>query len=256
MPPNKSQEEFLNDLNTSDNVADNIMDRPLTLDGTAPADTGTPAPIVDATGDDDKGNRRERRLQQKLQAEREAGIALAARLEALTESAQLREGSEAASFEKLAERIYGNQTPENAEATSLLVNALKEVEKSSTEKALSQFREEQRKYQAEVAREAQELDGMIEDIEDEHNITLDEPTQKAFFQLLNKLSPKDKDGEIVAYADHQAVWEELKSRKQAAQPNRAKDIASRSMSRTGAPAESKLEDDSVARFLKSQGWEI
>ncbi len=249
MPPEKNAEEqFLQDL---DVPQDDIMNRPLNLEGTeAPVAAEAPAPK-----DEENGNRRERRLQQKLQAEREAGIAMAARLEALTEAAKLREGSEAASFEKLAERIYGNQTPENAEATKLLVDALKEVEKSSTTKALEQFREEQRKAQAEVAKEEQVLDGMVEDIEDEYGVTLDKPTQDAFYGLLSKLSPKDSDGNIIAYADHHAVWDELKSRKQSAQPNRAKDIASRSMSK-GAPADTKLEDDSVRRFLQAQGWEI
>lgn len=248
---NKAQEEFLKDLDGA--PSDNIMERPLGL--------GTEAVVVDEPkakedDEDDKPNRRERRLQTKLQQEREAGIALAARLEALSEAAKLREGSEASSFEKLAERIYGNQTPENAEATQLLVNALKEVEKSSTEKAVAQFREDQRKEREALTQEVKSLEGMVEDIEDEYNVTLDEPTQNAFYQLLSKLSPKDSEGEIIAYADHHAVWEELKSRKQAVQNTRAKDVATRSMVKTGAPAESKLEDDSVRRYLQSQGWEI
>lgn len=251
MPQDKNaQDEFLKDL--TPNEQDNIMDRP--LDGDATTTVEVAATAEDA--DDDKPNRRERRLQSKLQAEREAGIALAARLEALTEAQKLRGETESASFEKLAERIYGNQTPENAEATQLLVNALKEVEKSSTEKALSQLREERRQEQESLKQEEKSLDNMVEEIEDEYNVTLDEPTQKAFFQLLSKLSPKDSEGEIVAYADHHAVWEELKSRKQVAQPNRAKDVATRSMVKTGAPAESKLEDDSVKRFLQSQGWDV
>lgn len=245
----QTQEEFLKDLNPND--ANNIMDRPL-------GDVTAPVAEAAATEDDDdtKANRRERRLTAKLQAEREAGIALAARLEALTEAQKLRGETESASFEKLAERIYGNQTPENAEATQLLVNALKEVEKSSTEKAMAQFREEQQKERDSLANEEKTLDNMVEELEDEYNVTLDEPTQKAFFQMLSKMSPKDSDGEIIAYADHHSVWEELKNRKQAAQPNRAKDVASRSMVKTGASADSKLEDDSVRRFLQSQGWDV
>lgn len=251
MPKDKTQEEFLKDLDAP--VTDDIMERPL---GGVDDTTAVVDDVTGANVDEDKPNRRERRLQDKLQAERESGIALAARLEALTEAAKLREGNEASSFEKLAERIYGNQTPENAEATNLLINALKEVEKSSTTKALDQFREEQRKERDSLRKEEQSLDGMIEDIEDEYNVTLDEPTQKAFFTLLEKLSPKDSDGEIIAYADHSAVWEELKSRRQASPNTRAKDVATRSMVKTGAPAESKLEDDSVRRFLQSQGWEV
>lgn len=247
----QTQEEFLKDLNP--NESDNILDRPLVLDPNTQVVT---EPVVQAEDEDDKPNRRERRLQAKLQAEREAGIALAARLETLTEVQKLRSETEATSFEKLAERIYGNQTPENAEATQLLVNALKEVEKSSTTKALEQFREEQRKERDSLKQEEKTLDGMIEDIEDEFNVTVDEPTQKAFFQLLSKLSPKDSDGEIIAYADAHAVWEDLQARKQPVPNTRAKDVASRSMVKTGAPAESKLEDDSVRRFLQSQGWDV
>ena len=247
MPQDKAQEEFLKSLEENGSV--DIFNRPLVETTEAPVTT-----TQEVT--EEPANRRERRLQAKLQAERESGIAMAARLEALTEASKLRGDTESASFEKLAERIYGNQTPENAEATNLLINALKEVKETSKKEALEEFQNLQRQEREAVANEERNLDAMIEDIEDEFNITVDEPTQKAFFQMLSKLSPKDSDGEIVAYADPIAVWEELKSKQTAAPNTRAKDIAARSMVKTGAPADSKLEDDSVRRFLQTQGWDV
>ncbi len=248
MPHENAQEEFLKGLEPEEK--DNIMERPL-------VEIPNDAQAVASTDDeDDKPNRRERRLQKKLQEERESSIALAARLEALTEAAKLRGETETTSFEKLAQRIYGNQTPEAAEATQLLIDALKEVKKTSTEEALERFQESQQTERDSVRKEEQNLDNMIEEIEEEYNVSMDDATQKSFFQLLARLSPKDSDGEVVEYADPYAVYEELKSRRQAPQNTRAKDVASRSMVRAGAPADNKLEDDSIRRFLKSQGWDV
>ncbi len=246
------QEKFLNDLNQPEN--DDLMNRPLDLDATA-----TEAGTTDETEPaEEPKNRRERRLETKLQAERESAIALAARLEALTEAQKLREGQESKSFEKLAERIFGNQTPEAAEASQLLIESLREVHKTSKEEALAVYREERQREQADVAKETKQLDTMVEDIEDEYGVTMDEKTKEGFFTLLGKLSPKDANGEPVAWADHFEVYEQLQARRQAAsqQTTRAKDIASRSMSRTGATGDTKLEDDSVKRFLQAQGWDI
>lgn len=197
-------------------------------------------------------DRRHRRLEAKLQAEREANIALAARLETLAE-ANKSKGSEAAEYLKQVERIYGTDTPEAVAATEILKDALKSAEDRATERALETFREEQRK-QAEDARKAeQELDSMIEEIEDEYGVTLTPEMQKGFFTYLEKLSPKDKEGNVVEYADHHAVWEEYKSKLTKKPDNRAKDLAARSMTQSGASGESRLQIDATERFLKENG---
>lgn len=193
-------------------------------------------------------NRRERRLHEKYQAERESSIRLSAKLEALTEAQKLR--AEAGDdYLKPVEKIYGTDTPEAMTATELLKSALKGVGERATERALEQFREEQRQAREQEKRESESLDRMVDELEDEHNLVISEPQRKGFFALLEKMSPKDQDGNVTAYADHHAVWEIYQSKTQRTD-TRAKDLSSRSMVSSGASQSSKLESDATERFLK------
>lgn len=239
MPPDQTQEEFLRDLEPQDT---NVFDQP----------TPETAPVADEEEEPiEARNRRERRLQAKLQAEREAGIAMAAKLEVLTEAQRLQRETNPELDETIS-RIYGTDTPEALAATQLLQKAIKSAEDRAAERALQAFREEQEQASQAVAVEEQNLDSMIEELEDEYGVTLDAQTQKGFFTLLEKLSPKDRDGNIIAYADHHAVWEELNARKSSSN-TRAKDLASRSMVRNGAPTNTSVTDDATERFLRENG---
>jgi len=198
-------------------------------------------------------NRRERRLAERLKAERESSIALAAKLEVLTNN---RNETPDKDYLKSIERIYGTDSQEAQDATELLKNALRGVEERATENALAKFREEQAATQQATAKESKALDSMIEDIEDDYNVELSGPqgetTRKAFFKLLERMSPKDSDGNVTQYADHRAVWETLKAQ-HPKQESRARDIATRSMTQSGSPQESKLVDDAQTRYLRENG---
>ncbi len=193
-------------------------------------------------------DRRHRRLEAKLQAEREANIAMATRLEVLAEASKSTQSD--SEYLKQVERIYGTDTPEAVAATELLKGALQGARKEAVEEALATFREEQAKVSASVLKEEQTLDSMIEELEDENGVTLTKDQQRGFFTLLERLSPKDADGNVKEYADHHAVWEEYKSKLAKKPDNRAKDLSSRSMTQSGASGDSKLLDDSSLRFLR------
>lgn len=210
---------------------------------------------VDPEAVDDKiKNRQHRRLEAKLQAEREANIALNARLQQIAESKSARESSEVSDYLKDVERLYGTQTPEAIEATNILKSVLSKIEQTSTEKALSKFREEQALQAKAVKEEEARLDSFIEDIEDKYGVSLNEEAQRGFFKYLARISPKDEDGNIVAYADHEAAWEDYQEKMNANKPvNKAKSLAARSMTQSGASPKSTLEDDSSMRFLKENG---
>lgn len=241
MPNELTQDEFLKDLNPQE--GNNPLEQPFNVEPEKAE--------VEEESEEVARNRRERRLTAKLQAERESSIALAARLEALTE-AQKFSRETTPEVDETISRIYGTNTPEAAEATALLQKALKNVEDRSTERALEKLREEQRQAAQAIQKEEKTLDGMVEEIEDEQGITLDGQSKKAFFTLLERMSPKDANGEVKEYADHHAVWEELQARK-TTQNTRAKDLASRSMVRAGASPASSVQDDATARFLKENG---
>lgn len=238
--PNE-QEEFLKDLNP-DNKPD-VLTENLTPEAEQADET--------EESNEDKFNRRERRLQSKLTAERESSIALAARLEALTEAQKFSRENTPEVDETIA-RIYGTNTPEAAEATALLQKAMLNVENRATDRALEKFREERQQEEDSVAKEEKSLDAMVEEIEDSTGKDMDGQTKQGFFQLLEKLSPKDSDGNITAYADHNAVWDELQARK-APVASRAKDIASRSMAKPGAAVSTTVEQTATERWLTEQG---
>lgn len=244
------QEKFLNDLGV--NTVVDVFEQPL-----EPEKAETHEEEGEKDENTEQGikarNRREKRLVSQLQAEREEKIALSARLEAIEESRRMREGSEASEYQKKVEKIYGTDSPEAREATELLATALKGVEERATERALEKFREEQRIESEAVRKEESALDQMIETIEDEFELSLSEQQKKGFFTLLEKMSPKNDDGNIIAYADPLSVWEVYSEKLKKKTDSRAKDLSSRSMVHSGASPESKLVDETMVRFLKEQG---
>lgn len=198
-------------------------------------------------------NRRERRLNAKLQAERESSIQLAARLDALTEVKKSQEASDP-DYLKTIERIYGTDSPENSMATDLLKQAFKGVEDSATEKAYVRMKAEQEQAQQAVQQEEKVLDSMVDEIEDTYQVDLQsDATRKGFFTLLEKMSPKDLQGNIIQYADHHSVWELYQSQNTKKPDTQAKDFSSRSMVQSGASAQSQLTADVNTRWLQENG---
>lgn len=198
-------------------------------------------------------NRKERRLRDRLQAERESNIAMAARLEALSEAQKFRQEAEPAEYTKSVERIYGTATPEAAEATELLKSAFKGVEERARQSAIEQIRQEQSQEQARVREEEGRLDSYVEELEDAHNVSFTPEMQKSYFSLLGKMSPKDDSGNIIAYADPEAVYEVFSEKFVKKPESRAKDLSSRSMVQGNASQEVNLSDDAAQRLLREAG---
>lgn len=238
--PDNAQQDFLKDLEPEQKT--DVFDQP--IEPVVPTEETPEEP-------EDTSNRQLRRLQKRYEAERESAIALAAKVEVLT-SAQRAQAEVPSEYLKKIERLYGTDSPEAQAATQLLSDALKGVEDRATERALEAFRAEQQQEADAVGQNERTLDSMVEDIEDTFNVTMDAQTQKGFFQLLEKLSPKDHNGNIIEYADAHAVFEELQARRAPAQ-NRAKDLAARSMVKTGASPDTNVQDDAALRFLKDNG---
>lgn len=239
------QEEFLKDLEIKDNS--NVLDKPIEeSESVTPEETAEQAEMK-------LKNRRERRLAEKWQKEREANIDLNARLQTISESQNIRAGAEEADYLKRVEKIYGNATPEAKEATELLKEALKGLEATATQKALEKFEESRKSEATAIRKEEQTLDEIGDHVEEEYGIDMSNDTdRKGYFNLLEKLSPKDQEGNIIEYADADATAELYLSRKERANV-RAKELASRSMVRGGQSQGSKIEEDSTVRFLKENG---
>lgn len=242
------QEQFLKELGIEENGND-VLTQPLTGE--------EPTEEIPAEDETKLRNRRERRLADKLQAEREASIVLAARLEAITEAQKFRQDTGETDPLKSLEKIYGTDTPEGREATEVLKAALKGVGESAKASALEEFRAQQTQVQQEVSDNEDELESMVEELEDENNIDLTSAQadvhRKGFFRLLEKMSPKDREGNIIYYADHHAVWDAY-SQAQKRVANPARDLASRSMTQSGSSKENALTNDATTRYLSDNGF--
>lgn len=240
MPPEKSEaEQFIEE------TQQDILDQPIN-----PEKEETKLEDVEEVEDPSiVANRRHRRLEAKLQQEREANIALAERLKVIAET----KGATAESDSlKKVERIYGTDTPEAAAATELLKEALLDLKREAKEETFNAWREEQRQEAAKLREEEARLDSMVEELEDEYGVTLTPDMQKSFFKQLEKVSPKDEDGNVIAYADHRSVWEDIQERV-SKRNNRAKEISTRSMVQGSGASDSKLQADSAERALKEMG---
>lgn len=203
---------------------------------------------------EDLKNRHIKRLEAKLQVEREASIAREARIEALSEAQKLRQETSTAGWEEKARRIYGNDKPENAVASDLLVQSIKEATLAAKQEALAEARSEYQKRNEEESREAKTVNSYIEQIEDQYGVDFTSTAsarekQGEFRDLWLRLSPKDTDGNVKDYADPYEVYEIFKSRQPA---NQAKDFSSRGMVRSQS-VETGVQDDATMKYLRDNG---
>jgi hypothetical protein len=246
-------DNFLKDLEGA--PTDDLLEKPLEVE------EAKVEPEKVETEDEVKlKNRRERRLYEKFESRGKEVNALTeevVKLRNIVESQTVRQNSGDAEYLKKVERIFGDASPEAREATELLKGALQGVHdtarKEALDEALTRFEQDKRQEQEAVANEEKNLDEILDAVEEDHGIDMsDEAERKGFLGLLEKLSPKDKEGNIVEYADADATAELYKSRK-VAPSTRAKELAGRSMVHSGASGESKLQSDANERFLIEHG---
>lgn len=243
---NDDTKQFLDEFEP-DNTQPDILEQSLT-----PENGEEEQPNTEEEPQDDlkPRNRRERRLMAKLQSERESAMFLAGKLEA-REDAKRAVSDEDADYLKGIERIYGTDSPEAQIASDLLKKAIVGARDDAERRAYERIKAE-REQEAQSEREAEaQLDSIVDDLEDTYDVALTEAQQKSYFQLLQKMSPKDKDGSVVSLADPHAVWEVFQDRLQKrGTDNRAKNLSARSMVQSGTQSNSTLEHDALARQLR------
>ena len=141
-------------------------------------------------------------------------------------------------------RLIGNDTPEKVamvrEAKQREERLLQQAEERSFNRLST---EKQRELEAE--RQADEhLANAIDDIEDTYGVDLTSKDPVArkhrvdFMNFIEKIAPKNSDGEIIEFPDMISAYETFKELKQSVKtPNRAKELASRSMGRSNDTVE-------------------
>lgn len=136
-------------------------------------------------------------------------------------------------------RIIGNDTPEKVQGIKDMKELLTGLTGKAKAEAIAEL-EARQNEEAEADREAEvELETAFENIEEafDVDITSNSPlakkTRQEFVSFVEKIAPKDRNGDIVDYPDMTSAWETFSEiKKSTATPSRAKELAARSMARS------------------------
>lgn len=135
--------------------------------------------------------------------------------------------------------IIGNDTPEKVAALSSLEKALNNVDNRASQIAVKKIEEIQSQQTLEDEQAEEEVSDALDEIETKFDVDITSSNKSAiakrvdFLKYVEKIAPKDKDGNITAYPDMVSAYEtfeELQKSKQT--PSRSKELASRSMARS------------------------
>jgi hypothetical protein len=243
MPDEKLAEQFSEDFPTPEEPKDPLM-------------PDVPKEEPKAEDQEDRKNRRERRLESRLQAERESSIHLAARLEALTEAQKFANETKGLTIDDRLLTLYGDN--ENGrKAAQITQSLLEDTRKQARQEAFEDLQKAQAEQQAEQKDEEKFIDDQLDNIEDEYGVDLTSNSPQGrknrsdFLTMVSKFSPKDEQGNIKEYADFGEVYDTFKDTRKA-DTSRQKDLASRSMAKSGSSA-SPTRDVATEKYLQSLG---
>lgn len=193
-------------------------------------------------GEEFRKNRRHRRLEEKMRQKDEMLIALNERVRVLSE-VKNQEGFTPGQMPAEWVALYGD-TPEAKTAWAMQERLLKEHREQAKKEAIAEFREEQANAIKQQKEFESFIDTELEDLEEEFNIDLTsnapaaKKARREFLELVQKVSPKDENGNVTGYADFASTFELYKNQKAAAEKpnttvNRQKEIAAQSMQESG-----------------------
>ncbi len=228
-------EEFFKDLPSEDKKGQDIFN-----DGTGANSDKAPEKVEEKEEEvpESLKNRQHRRLEQKLQRERESNIALAERLKVLSEQDRAIKET-AGEIDPRLIRVFGG-SDEGKEIAKHFTEILSETKAQAREDALREIEAQNEREQTEQRQYEDLIDNQLEALEDKYNVDLTSDAPQArkirreYLELVEKLSPKDDDGTITDFADFEAAFEQYQEKNIPKIDNtRQKEIASRGMQRSG-----------------------
>ena len=160
-------------------------------------------------------------------------------------------------------RLIGNDTPEKVAMIKESIARDERMLSQAEERAFNRLsRVEQEKIMADKQAE-EELENAFANIEETFDVDLTsnnsiaKKTRQEFVSFVEKIAPKDRNGDIVDYPDMASAWETFSElKKSTATPSRAKELANRSLTRsaeTTTKPEAKVGWDSADAFIESFG---
>ena len=160
-------------------------------------------------------------------------------------------------------RLIGNDTPEKVAMIKEAIARDERMLQQAEERAFNRLSQaEQEEVKADQEAEEQ-LANAFENIEENFDVditsnnALAKKTRQEFVSFVEKIAPKDRNGDIVDYPDMNSAWETFSEiKKSTATPSRAKELASRSMARSSEAPSIKdtkgLNFDNIIEHITSQ----
>lgn len=157
--------------------------------------------------------------------------------------------------------ILGNDTPEKINALNALSKSLKGLDEKAIKRAEEKIAQI-RNGEIEADKKAEEeLESAFDSIEENYDVDLSSNSSKAstlrkeFSTFVEKIAPKDRNGQITGYPDMNNAWETFSEIKKSTQtPSRNKELASRSIARSSeavAVQPKKVDWNTVDDYLDS-----
>lgn len=255
MEPKQESEvdKFFENLPTKDNAAADIFDERPKAEA-EPAADGEDEP-------DGRKNRRHRRLEEKLQQERDANIALTERIKVLSEQKESSRESRSAEVSPDLVKVFGD-TDAGREIARIMEKREEDILSRAEERALERLMSAQGEEEKEVKRHEASIESKIEELEDRHGIDMSSGTRAAnharseYLSLVSSLSPKDDEGNITSYADFDSAFDVYQRTRDKPDASRNKELASRTMQKSGSVNPQRTADDAGKRWLRSIGIKV
>lgn len=149
-------------------------------------------------------------------------------------------------------KIIGNDTPEKVEALNLLRKTVDDIRTEAG--SAKQMLEDERRADAEAERE---LATGFENVEETFDVDFSKnpKLRSEFVEFIERVAPKDEHGEIIDYPDFNETFKVFQELKAKPLNTRAKDLASRSMTRAGEASKAEIPTDTswkgVDKFFSS-----
>ncbi len=238
---------------------DTVLDKPLETKTDEEPEKETPVRRVELDEDGYPKNREGRRKRQEDERLRDEVTQLNERVRVLSEADKFK-ADVGDDYKKLLEPIFGNADekgnydPKRELATKNLIAAFEAMKESSKKEFLAEI-ESRNSEETKAEREADgEVNEFLDLAEDEGLDISDDGTRNGLITLMERMSKKYDDGNIKEFADSEAVIETFKAFQKRGGSDRAKELADRSMTRSGESQPSKLQSDAVTRFMEDNGF--
>lgn len=239
---------------------ESILDKPLDLGTDEEPEKEAPVRKVELDEDGYAKNRQGRRKRQHDEDLRNEISQLNERVKVLSEADKFKQET-GDDYHELLKTIYGNADekgnydPKRDLATKNLIMAFDKMKESAKKEFIEAY-ESRSNEESKAEKEAdKEVDEFLDIAEDEGLDIDDDATRSGLVTLMERMSKKYDDGNIKEFADSEAVVEAYKSLQKRGGSSRAKDLADRSMTRSGESQPSKLQENAIETYMRENGLE-